>query len=88
MASEGSTIAKFAIPGILGFAAAVLLMFVARSFDSGDSRDTKLDALTKSLAALTTDVAVIKAVVVDSNLAKRVGDLETEMRLVKEKLPK
>lgn len=92
MASEGSTIAKFAVPGILGLLAALGLILFGRSLDS--SRDTdreNRDAIQRiemKVAAVVTDVAVIKAVVVDTQLASRVATLESEVKTMKEKLPK
>lgn len=92
MPSEGSTVAKFAIPGLIGLVVAVGLLLLGRWLDtsSSDERDFK-DALQRvetSVAGLKTDVAVIKAVVVDTQIAARVATLESEVRSLKEKLPK
>jgi hypothetical protein len=90
--SEGSTIAKFAVPIIIGIIVSVGLTWWGRSLDSSSDQDkamaTKLDALSMTVSKLATDVAVIKAVVVDSGLAGRVAKLETDVSLIKEKLPK
>lgn len=92
MASEGSTIAKFAIPILFGIVGAVGLVLFGKSLSDGSSADrddrAALTRLEASVNGLKTDVAVIKAVVVDTQLAQRVASLESDVRSIKEKLPK